>query len=274
MAPWTVNGVPLGNEHRPALMGIVNLSPEAFYPGSVQTAEGLVDQGLRLVAQGASWVDIGVMSTNPGAEPLTADGELERYREWASPGVKALASEGVRVSIDTQRKVVAEAALSDGCVMVNDISGFNTEPPMAKVVADHGASAVLMAAGASPGDTIDVKRTVDALERSAFMANRAGVEEMVLDIGIGKWVPEKTAADDVSLIVEGIEHLGTLGRPILVGISRKSMFDELLGLKDPADRLEATLAATGVAVSRGAHVVRTHDVLATDRYLSGLSLFE
>jgi dihydropteroate synthase len=265
-----------------AIVGVLNLSPESFYPGSVVKPEEIYERGVRLVEEGASLLDVGAMSTRPGTTVISAEEERERVAR----AFESLRGIGVPLSVDTQRASVAEVALRKGAEVVNDVSGLKSDPGMAKVVAERGASAVPMASWVRAGELLLARRgesgristldgIIEALRSSLELSLRAGVSEdrIVVDPGIGFSVGPQTSSGgevvkgewherDVGVLA-GLRRLRVLGRPICVGLSRKSFIGRILGLPDPADRLAGSLGASVMAVVNGAHVLRTHDVRET-----------
>ena len=241
------------------VMGILNVTPDSFSDGGAFYDPGAaIAHGLALAAEGADVVDVGGESTRPGATPVDADEELRRVR----PVVRALAAEGVVVSIDTTRASVAEAALADGARIVNDVSGGLADPSLVKVVAATGAPYVLMhsrGAADAPAHYADVvEDVVVELSRRLFDAAEAGVhpDRVVLDPGLGF---AKDAAHNLALLA-ALPRLVALGPPLLVGASRKSFLGSLLGGRDVTDRDDATQATTALAAWHGAWGVRVHAV--------------
>jgi dihydropteroate synthase len=249
---------------RTLVMGIVNVTPDSFSDGGrFLDPAAAIDHGRQLLRDGADLLDVGAESTRPGAAPVPPAEQLDRLR----PVLEALAPLAP-VSVDTASAQVAEAALGLGAEVVNDVTALR-DPGMAPLVAGSGAGLVMMHMRGTP-ETMqddprydDVARVVSAwLEVRLGAARRAGIdpERVVLDPGIGFG---KTARHNFELLAR-LEELGTLGRPLLVGVSRKRFLGAALDL--PVDqRLEGGLAATAVAVLHGARVVRTHDVAATLR---------
>jgi len=254
-----VCGVKLGDGHEPRLMGVINLSPESFYKGSVaKGADEAAERAKKMAEEGADFIDLGAMSTAPGTTGIS---ELEEGRSLI-PALKQILDEvNIPVSVDTQRSAIALDALELGAGMINDISGFRSDPEMAEVAAEHGCPVVLMATEKAPGDAMGMGSVLEMLSDSISIALEAGVEEgnIIVDPGIGRWVPEKTYEYNLE-IIGGLEALRVFKRPVLVGISRKSFIGDILGEKDPAKRLPGTLSATAVAVYNGAHIIRSHDV--------------
>jgi dihydropteroate synthase len=250
-------------EHDFKVMGVVNVTPDSFSDGGLYIDAGAaVAHALELQAEGASILDIGGESTRPGAEPVGASAELERVL----PVIAGLHDRGVeaRISIDTSKAAVAAAALDAGAMLVNDVTALRGDPEMAGLVAARGAQCCLMHMLGEPrtmqddpryGDVVsDVKAFLE--ERMAF-AVAAGVaeEKILLDPGIGFG---KTAAHNLELLAR-IDELVALGRPVVIGTSRKSFLGRITG-RPVDDRLAATIATNVLAYERGARVFRVHDV--------------
>jgi dihydropteroate synthase len=258
-------------------MGVVNVTPDSFSDGGLfLRADVAIGHGLSLVAEGADILDIGGESTRPGAEPVSVEDELRRVL----PVVEGLAAAptDTQISIDTSKSVVAAATLGAGASLVNDVSAFRADPEMAGVVADSGAECCLMhmlgeprtmqrgvggAGGPQYNDVVDeVKRFLE--ERLAFAVGEGVREERVmLDPGIGFG---KTVEHNLELL-RRLDELLTLGRPIVIGTSRKSFLGRIAaaarGQTSPQDaehRLPGTLASNVLAFERGASVFRVHDV--------------
>jgi dihydropteroate synthase len=257
----------LSRPGRCAVLGILNVTPDSFSDGGRYSSLGdAVEHGRRMAAEGADLVDVGGESTRPGAVRVDAAEECRRVL----PVVRALVDAGVAVSIDTTRASVAEAALSAGALLVNDVSGGLADPAMAGVVAATGASWVLMHWRGHSRDmrllaTYDdvVDDVARELTDRVTTAVAAGVpfESLVIDPGLGF---AKTAAHNWSLLAH-LDRLVAIGPPVLVGASRKSFLGTLLadagGAVRPVDRREdATLATTVIAALAGAWGVRVHEV--------------
>jgi dihydropteroate synthase len=246
---------------RPSVMGVVNVTPDSFSEGGVNFApEDAVASARRMLAEGAAIVDVGGESTRPGSEGVSLEEELRRVE----PVLEAL--QGVPVSIDTSKAAVATRALELGAELVNDVTALRGDPDLAGVVADHGAYLCLMHMQGAPGtmqenprydDVVaDVAAFLDA--RLAFAVGQGIAEERIcLDPGIGFG---KTVEHNFEL-VRRLDELTSLGRPILIGFSRKSSLGKLLG--DPEATTGTAAASVGVAVAayeRGATILRVHDV--------------
>ncbi len=275
MVSWDVSdrsravlaGVAIGAGAPVAVVGAINVSPESFYRGSVRAPGDLLDVARAMVEAGAALIDVGARSTAPYL-PGRVGPDEERRRLTAA--VEVLAGKlPVPVSADTARAVVARAALEAGARVINDVSGLR-DPDMAPLAAERAAGLILMAspgpAAAAPGPEAPLD-TVKRLLRGALdRARAAGVpdERIVLDPGIGFFrdVPMGWVAWDLAVLA-GLHALADLGRPLCVGVSRKSFIGALTGRADPAERLPGSLAAAAAAVLNGAAAVRTHDVPET-----------
>ncbi|HUB35723.1 MAG TPA: dihydropteroate synthase [Solirubrobacteraceae bacterium] len=260
-------------------MGVVNVTPDSFSDGGdFLDAHAAVAHALELVEQGADILDVGGESTRPGAEPVALAEELRRVVPVLE-GIAAAAGPGgrtARVSIDTVKAPVAAAAIEAGASIVNDVSALRADPAMAGLVAERGVECCLMhmlgeprtmqregAGGPRYGDVVDdVKAFLE--ERLAFAVDAGVAEEKVmLDPGIGFG---KTVAHNLALL-DRLDELVALGRPVAIGTSRKSFIGRLLadaaGRPQPApvgERLAGTIATNVLALERGASVFRVHDV--------------
>jgi dihydropteroate synthase len=247
---------------RPSVMGVVNVTPDSFSDGGVNyAAEHAIVSARRMYAEGAAIVDIGGESTRPGAEAVSADEELRRI----APVLEGLAGE-VPVSIDTSKAEVARQALELGAELVNDVTALRGDPQLAGVVAESGAYLCLMHMQGEPRTMQADPRYEDVVaevaafleERLAFAVDAGVPEELVcLDPGIGFG---KTVEHNFELL-RRLDELTALGRPILIGFSRKSSLGKLLG--DPDATTGSVAASVGAAVAayeRGATILRAHDV--------------
>lgn len=243
------------------IMGVVNVTPDSFSDGGMYLdREAAVEHGRQLLAGGADLLDIGGESSRPGAEPVSEAEELHRV----IPVVEALAGEGARISVDTTKLAVAEAALEAGAEIINDISALRMAPDIADLCAERGAGLVLMHMQGTPRTMQDSPHYEDVVgEVRDFLAERvdaavaAGVshEKIWVDPGIGFG---KTVAHNLALLA-GLGEIASLGPPVLVGTSRKRFlgsFDD----SPPERRLGGTIASTLVAWQKGARILRVHDV--------------
>ncbi len=239
---------------RPSVMAIVNVTPDSFSDGGVHLdPDAAATAARRMIEEGAAIVDVGGESTRPGHEPVSLDEELRRV----VPVLERLA--GMPVSIDTSKAEVARRALDLGAELVNDVTALRGDSGMAELVAESGAWVSLMHWEREPayGDVVaDVRAFLE--ERLRF-AVAAGVDEdrIVVDPGIGFG---KTVAQNFEL-VRRLDELAALGRPVLVGFSRKSSLGRILGDPDAKQGpLSASIAAAVTAYERGATILRVHDV--------------
>jgi dihydropteroate synthase len=274
MRTVTAAGLPIGDDHPPRIMGVLNVSEESPYDGSVHADPGeaaaYVDEAL--VGEGADIVDVGLESANKRFEVLSAEAELDRL-ETAVETV-ASTSGDVVWSIETRYHEVADAALSAGFDMVNDVCGF-ADPEMPRVCAEYDAAVSKMASPPDvqrPGAVGDGNRAAMRADGPArrrghaddvyeALARNGFTDKTLVDPAFGGWSAAKTLADDRETFDRLREFRG-FGRPILVSINRKNFLKDVVD-RDTDGALPASLAATAMAVERGAHVVRTHDVAAT-----------
>jgi dihydropteroate synthase len=259
LPPTVVNGRAFAWGERTFVMGIVNVTPDSF-SGDGLLAVGdpvvaAVEQGSRMVADGADLLDVGGESTRPGHAAVDAAEEARRVVPVVA-GLRA-ALPDVPLSIDTTKPSVAAAALDAGAGLVNDIWGVAVDDALMRLAADRGVPIVLMHNRAEPRYDDLVAEVVDDLRRAVERAVRAGVpfESVVVDPGIGFG---KTADHNVALLRD-LGALRALGRPIVLGASRKSTLGRILDLP-PAERVEATVATTALGIAAGVDVVRVHDV--------------
>jgi dihydropteroate synthase len=246
---------------RPSVMGVLNVTPDSFSDGGVNfEADTAATSAQRLLAEGAAIVDVGGESTRPGAEGVSAEEELRRV----VPVLERL--QGKPVSIDTAKAEVAARALELGAQLVNDVTALRGDPELAGVVVEHGAYLCLMHMHGEPRTMQDDPRYDDVVadvarfldERLRFAVSQGIPEEAIcLDPGIGFG---KTVEHNFELL-RRLDELAAIGRPILVGISRKSSLGKIMG--DPEAKtgtLAASLGAAVLAYERGASIFRVHDV--------------
>jgi len=244
----------------PAVMGVLNVTPDSFSDGGQFLApEKALTQARRLVADGADIIDIGAESTRPygGALPVSADMELRRLQ----PVLTEIVALGVPVSIDSMKAEVVGWALDQGAVIANDVWGLQRDPAMAGVIAARNAPVIIMhnRERADPG--IDIMQDVAAyFTRSLDIAARAGIarENIVLDPGIGFGKTQEQSL----IVLAKLSELDAFGVPILVGASRK-VFIASVSPSEPQQRLGGSIAAHLLAAQRGARIIRTHDVAET-----------
>lgn len=244
------------------MMGVLNVTPDSFSDGGeyVDPARA-VERAKRMVAGGADIIDIGGESSRPGSKRVTAREELDRVM----PIIRALAGEvDVPLSIDTYKSEVARRALAEGVSVVNDITALRGDPDMARTVAGFDAGVVLMHMRGTPETMQDAPFYGDVMEEifshlagAIALAERAGVDpdKIIVDPGIGFG---KTVGHNLT-ILRRLRRLAALGRPILIGASRKSFIGKLTG-KEPGERAYGTAASLAAAIMNGADIIRVHDV--------------
>jgi dihydropteroate synthase len=243
----------------PAVMGVLNVTPDSFSDGGQFIApERAVAQARRMIAEGADIVDIGAESTRPyGAQPVSADEELRRLR----PVLGQVVALGTPVSIDSMKSAVIAWALGAGAAIANDVWGLQRDPDMARVVAEHRVPVIVMHNRDRADAAIDIMQDIAAFfSRSLDIAAQAGIAEshIVLDPGIGFG---KTPEQSMTALAR-LDELRRFGLPLLVGASRKR-FISMITPSEPDQRLGGSIAAHVVAARNGARIIRTHDVSET-----------
>lgn len=249
----------------PRVMGILNVTPDSFSDGGTHADPSTaITAGLAMAAEGADIIDVGGESTRPGAPRVPPEVEIARV----VPVVRALAAAGLCVSIDTRNAATMAAALDAGARIVNDVSGLTHDPAARRLVADRACPVVLMHMRGTPDTMVglsqyddvvaDVCQELMALVAAAEAAG-VGPPQILIDPGIGF----AKKAEQSMAILRALPRLVGLGYPVLVGVSRKSFIGALSGETDPSQRLGGSLAAGLFALSRGASVLRVHDVRET-----------
>jgi dihydropteroate synthase len=250
------------------VMGILNVTPDSFSDGGLFLNEGsAVRQALRMVKEGADIIDIGGESTRPGAAPVSVKEEIKRV----VPVIKALAKKiSVPISIDTCKAKVADEAVSAGASIINDISGLRFDRRMAGVAAQHKVPVVIMHIQGTPGNMQKapvykalIPEIMDYLREGIDIALKAGVPEdmIIIDPGIGFG---KTVEHNLE-IINRLDEFKGFEKPILLGPSRKSFIGKILGGLPVTDRLEGTAAAIAIGISKGANIIRIHDIKEMSR---------
>ncbi|MFT6942886.1 MAG: dihydropteroate synthase [Nitriliruptoraceae bacterium] len=255
----------LPTDTRPVVIGIVNVTPDSFSDGGDHAdADAAVAHGQALAEAGADVVDVGGESSRPGADAVGLETELARVL----PVVQRLAADGLIVSIDTTKAEVARRAVAVGAAMVNDISAGRLDDDLIATVASLGVPYVLMHMQGTPRTMQDAPRYGDAVaEVFDFLAGRLerfqelglDPEHVVVDPGIGFG---KSTEHNLALL-HGLRQLASLGRPVLVGASRKRFLGDVTGVAEPAARGTASAAVAAIAVANGARLLRVHDVAQT-----------
>jgi dihydropteroate synthase len=252
------------------LMGVLNVTPDSFSDGGLYfDKEKAIAHGLRMVEEGADLIDIGGESTRPGSKPLGLEEELRRV----IPVIESLAKAvDVPISIDTYKSTLAQKAIEAGAQMINDISGLHFDLDLAKVAAREDIPLILMHIRGTPeAMQKDVhyeslfSEILQSLKESILRAESAGLdpEQIIIDPGIGFG---KNLEDNL-LLIKNLQEFRILGKPILLGTSRKSFIGKILNA-DVTERLEGTLSSIAIGVLNGAHIIRCHDVLQAKRAIA------
>lgn len=258
----------------PLVMGIVNVTPDSFFIGSrLTTRDGIISKVQQMVAEGVSIVDIGGYSSRPGASEISIEEEIVRV----VPAIQAIAKNfpNLFISIDTFRSEVAEAALSNGAHIINDISGFEIDPRIIHVAAKHKAPYILMHMRGTPQTMQNLTEYDNVFKDISLYFSKkikqlesVGVKDIILDPGFGF---SKTIDQNYQLL-ENLAHFHFLEKPILVGISRKSMiYKRINSTPDSIETLQRTIELNQLAIGKGAHILRVHDVKEAVNLTSSIS---
>jgi dihydropteroate synthase len=246
-------------------MGILNVTPDSFSDGGkfIQTQDA-VNHALKMVEDGADFIDIGGQSTRPGADEVSTEEEINRV----IPVIKMVCKEtNIPVSIDTYRSAVAEEALNNGACIVNDITALNYDADMAKMIGKHKASCILMHMQGTPKNMQSnpqysnlTQEVLTYLEKAIWKANTEGIDQIIVDPGFGFG---KNVEHNLSLI-KNLPQFKKLDCPVMLGVSRKSSIGKIL--KSEIDgRLEGTLALNSIAIINGVNILRVHDITENTR---------
>lgn len=256
----------IGDKFPTVIMGVINLSPESFYKGSIYMEPDKIREAASdMIKNGAQILDIGGRSTAPWSEKITIEEEVNRMR-IAMENVCEIIPERVIISVDTQYRKVAEVALDVAAkanrkIIINDVSCLKTDPSLIDFIIAKDLPIIIMASKKIPGDLCTIDEMIAEFNNTIKTLKKKGYDEnkIILDPGIGHWIEEKTHIYDLK-IIGNLQKLKKLNKAILVAISRKSFIGTTLNIPDPENRLNGTLSATAIAVFNGAHIVRTHDV--------------
>ncbi|TFF85607.1 MAG: dihydropteroate synthase, partial [Promethearchaeota archaeon] len=260
------NILEIGDDSAPIIMGVLNLSPESFYKGSVYDNESALKGATKeMIKNGAKMLDLGARSTAPWSKKITVKEELERILP-AMDLVCNIIPEDIIISVDTQHREIAQqtfdlAKKHKKHIIINDVSCLKTDPSLSNFLIENNIPVILMASKKVPGDLCTLPEIISEAKKtiSHLVAQGYSEENIIIDPGIGHWIEEKTHKYDLTIIANLLK-LRVLKRPILVAISRKSFIGAALNIREPENRLSGTLSATAIAVFNGAHIVRTHDV--------------
>jgi len=260
----------IGDNHPTIIMGVLNLSPESFYKGSVYNNLNDLEQiASDMIKNGAIMLDLGARSTAPWSKKISVQEEIDRI----VPAMEIICRnvpKDVILSIDTQYKEVAQKAYDIALefnkkeIIINDVSCLKTDPKLEDFIIENDLPIILMASKKIAGDCLTMDEIIKEFKKSIEGLKSKGYNDdlIILDPGIGRWIEKKTLNYDLK-IINNLHQLKILNKPILVAISRKSFIAGTLDPKNPPkpeDRYNGTLSATAIAVFNGAHIVRTHDV--------------
>ena len=262
-----LGGLKLGDNYDPIIIGVINLSPTSFYKESVNESLDTIKIRInQLIEEGVDIIDVGGVSSAPSflykeSEVRSTETEIIRLATFFDAIIDLNIS--VPISVDTQSHKTAQFALEHGATIINDISGLKADKKMADTISSNNASTILMACRDQPGDVFKLLEVIVELEKSIELGISAGIprSNIIIDPGLGSWTSQRKEHHDYTMISQ-LEELRVLNQCILVGISRKSFIGAILEVS-PEKRLWGSLAATSIAIMRGAHIVRTHDVRAT-----------
>jgi dihydropteroate synthase len=260
-----IAGIKVGDHYPVRIMGIINVSPESFFKGSVfSSKDALKRKAEQMTLEGADILDVGARGTAPYLKTnITVAEEIDRLSQ-AIQTMREVTDKPI--SADTLNAKVAEAALKAGASILNDVSGLANDTAMARI-AKKFQGVILMANSDytnTLGDPVSVVKM--ALETALVKAKDAdiGLEKIIIDPGIGFFRNREISWDAWDrTILQQLVSFRSLGSPLLIGVSRKSFIGKVLGYKDPRDRFYGSLGVAALAVTKGTHIVRTHDVAAT-----------
>ncbi len=256
----------IGYDFPTVMMGVINLSPESFYKGSVYVEpEKIKNAALEMVKNGADILDIGGRSTAPWSDKISIEEEVNRMK-IAMENVCGIIPDTILISVDTQYRKVAEVSLElankyQKKIIINDVSSLKTDPSLEDFVVDNDLPLIIMASKDVPGDLLTIEQIMEEFKITIERLSSKGYNEnqIILDPGIGRWIKQKIPEYDLKILAN-LEKLRVLNKPILIAVSRKSFIGVILNKPDPSERLYGSLSATAISVFNGAHIIRTHDV--------------
>ena len=268
----------IGENTPPLVMGVINCSPESFYKPSIKiNAKDLTEYTLKLVEDGADIIDVGAASTAPASfyptsNYVSEEEELKRVEE-SLPYIRDCTS--LPISVDTMRAKVADKALRLGAEIINDVSGLKKDKDMKHVIEEYSPYLILMASRQKPGDITSVNQLIPALRESINIALEAKADKskIIIDPGFGFGKPAKLNIQ----ILKNLHRLKILRKPILIGVSRKAFIKTIVNSDNDADILTGSIAATILAILKGARIIRTHDVRevkAVSKFISKYNLIK
>ena len=253
------------NYEKTRLMGIINISPDSFYEQSrCNSTDEVLQKAEKMIREGADFLDLGAESSRPGSKPISEQEEIDKLIPVISSLVKIT---DIPISVDTYKPIVAKETLQAGAKIINDLTGLQKTPEMADVISKFDAGVILMHMKGSPITMQKnpsyknvIQEVKEFLEQSVKISKEAGIfsDQIAIDPGIGFGKKQKHNLEILSKLEKFIE----LGKPILIGVSRKSFIGNILNLP-PERRLEGSLAASVIGITKGASILRTHDVKET-----------
>jgi dihydropteroate synthase len=260
------NILEIGDSHPPIIMGVLNLSPESFYQGSVyENEDALKEATMEMIKNGAKMLDLGARSTAPWSKKISVKEELDRMLPAMDIVCKNIPKD-IILSVDTQYTEIAQKTLDMAKkykknIIINDVSCLKTDPSLKSFLIDNDIPVIIMASKKVPGDLCTLQEIISELKKTILKLKEKGYDEknIIIDPGIGHWIEKKTYIYDLK-IIGNLHELQVLNKPILVAISRKSFIGTALNIPEPENRLNGTLSATAIAIFNGAHIIRTHDV--------------
>jgi dihydropteroate synthase len=256
MRSCIINRLTIGGDAPPRVMGVINCSYESFYHDSYIPANEVHAKAVEMVEGGADILDIGARSTAPNAQAISGAEEASRI----DAALKELDGTGFTISVDTMNPWVLDVCLKHEIHAVNDIAGFASDA-YARKVAEAGLPAFVMATDYIPGDAVGLDATEKNLRAVVARCEAAGIDNYVLDPGVGLWTPFRSFDNDWELC-RHFDRFTSFGRPLLAAISRKSFIGTLVN-REPEQRLAGSLAVATYLLQKGAAIVRTHDVKET-----------
>jgi len=256
MRQCVVNKLSIGGDAPPRVMGVINCSSESFYTDSFIPTNEIHKKAIEMVEQGADMIDVGARSTAPHAQAISGTAEGERI----DAALKELDGTGITVSVDTMNPWVLDVCLKHEVHAVNDIAGFSSQAYVQRV-AQSGLPAFVMASNYQPGDAAGLDATEQALATVMQRCSDAGIDNYVLDPGVGIWTPFRSFEDNWDLC-RNFDRFKKFDRPLLAAISRKSFIGSLVN-REPEERLAGSLAVTFGLLTKGAAIVRAHDIPQT-----------
>jgi dihydropteroate synthase len=256
----------VGDDFPTIIMGVLNLSPESFYQGSIYSDLSSLEKAtLNMIQNGAKMLDIGGRSTAPWSKKITIEEEINRL-EPAMELVSKSIPDDIIISVDTQYSNIAQIAYDIAKkykkkIIINDVSCLKTDPTLQNFIIEHNIPVILMASKKLPGDLCTIEEIIKEFQKTIQKLKSHGynVNKIILDPGIGKWIEKKEHTYDLK-IIGNLRKLRVIQKPILVALSRKSFIGTTLNIPDPRNRLNGTLSSTAIAIFNGAHIIRTHDV--------------